>query len=149
MELLKLKNMERADAPCRPGMFDDTQQLRQLTSLETQMKSLRSKGFLRPYRAYRPPTDVRARFSAVCTRLLDRPIVPDDRAALARIRLDDAELKFRVLSALCTEFGGHAVHSSRLHEMRSLAEVLLFYQASSGTFFTFKLVIFCRYLYAQ
>ena len=134
MELLKLKKIEAADADCRedPATLPRLRDV-SLCSLEAQMASLRTKGFLRAYRAYQPPPDVRLRFVAVCSRVLDQPLV-ESSGSLRAIRLDSAETKFGVLSALCEEFGGHAVHSSRLHEISNLSDALLYYEASISYF---------------
>ncbi len=129
-ELLKLKNIEKLDAGCRNDSVNLRPGLYKVTSLESQMVSLSTKGFLRAYRAYTPPVDVRPRFLAVCSRVLDQPVA-EDKSRLSAVRLDGLDLKFRVLSALCEEFGGHAVHSSRLHEIQNLADALLFYEVSS------------------
>ena len=46
---------------------------------------------------------------------------------LDKIPLDNTDTKFSILFSLSKEFG-HSVHNSRLHEMVTLAEVLLFYE---------------------
>ena len=126
-----MKKIEAADADCRedPATLPRLRDV-SLCSLEAQMASLRTKGFLR---AYQPPPDVRSRFVAVCSRVLDQPLV-ESSGSLRAIRLDSAETKFGVLSALCEEFGGHAVHSSRLHEISNLSDALLYYEASISYF---------------
>ncbi len=53
MKLLRLKSTEKADALCRADSFTEPR-----TTLEAQMTSLRTKGFLRPYRPYTPPPDL-------------------------------------------------------------------------------------------
>lgn len=139
MELLKLKNIEKLDSGCRSDPATSRAGLYNVTSLEAQMESLSTKGFLRAYRSYTPPADVRPRFLSVCSRVLDQPVA-GDQASLRAVRLDCSEVKFRVLSALCEEFGGHAVHSSRLHEMQTLADALLYYESAVCTLNPYELL---------
>jgi hypothetical protein len=131
VEHLRLKNIEKSDTNCRTDPATTLPGLRDVITLEAQMDSLRTKGFLRAYRPYSPPADVRARFLSVCARVLDQP-VGESSVSLRAVRLDSTEVKFRVLSALAEEFNGHAVHSSRLHEINNLADALVFYEASQS-----------------
>ena len=57
VRLLKLKSKEKADASCRGDSLLEMPR----TSLESQMASLRTKGFLRPYKPYTPPPDLHVR----------------------------------------------------------------------------------------
>lgn len=96
-----------------------------LTTLESQMESLKTKGFLRAYKPYSPPSDLLPRFLATCSTALGTPIVEE---MLETITMDDLSTKSKVLSALHSEFG-HLVHNSRLHEMKNLDRVLFFYKS--------------------
>ena len=96
-----------------------------LTSLEAQMNSLKTKGFLRAYKAYQPPTDLAPRFMSVCSEVLGIPVA---RESLDSVSLDSLDKKAKLLKALYTEFG-HLVHSSRLHEMKTLDRLFLFYSS--------------------
>lgn len=96
-----------------------------LTSLEAQMASLKTKGFLRSYKAYSPPKDLIPKFLATCSSALGIPVTEEN---LDTIVLNSLEDKFLVLSSLASSLG-HMVHSSRLQDMTSLKEVLLFYQS--------------------
>ena len=96
-----------------------------LTSLEAQMASLKTKGFMRSYKAYQPPADLAPRFVSVCSKVLGLPVAKE---SLGSIPLDNLDQKAELLKALHREFG-HLVHSSRLHEMKTLERLFLFYSS--------------------
>ena len=100
-----------------------------LTSLEAQMMSLKTKGFLRAYKAYHPPQDLAPRFMSVCSEVLG---VPVRKETLDSVSLDSIDKKAELLKALHTEFD-HLVHSSRLHEMKTLGRLFLFYSSEVST----------------
>jgi len=108
---------------------EDMMAFTSLTSLEAQMQSLKSKGFLRAYKPYTPPADVTARLVAACSRVLARPLT---LTTLGEVGLGSAATKALVLAALHREFG-HLVHSSRLHEMTDLERVLYYYTSEVCT----------------
>jgi len=122
VDAIRSKNKERLEENCKEDIFD----LRQidLTSLESQMQSLKTKGFLRAYKPYTPPNDLKQRFLKSCQAILGESV---DWDKLDKIPLDNTDTKFSILFSLSKEFG-HSVHNSRLHEMVTLAEVLLFYE---------------------
>jgi len=127
MDQLREQNRELKEAENEDGLlaFND------LTSLESQMESLKHKGFLRAYSPYSPPADLLPRFLSTCTKVLGsrEPVSVD---SLHTFLLDSNEKKFEVLQALSEEFR-HTVHSSRLHEMTSLDRVFLFYNSPINT----------------
>ena len=96
-----------------------------LTSLEAQMESLKTKGFLRSYKAYQPPADLAPRFMSICSEVLGVPVVKE---SLDSFTLDSLDKKAELLKALHMEFD-HMVHSSRLHEMKTLGRLFLFYSS--------------------
>jgi large subunit ribosomal protein L50 len=114
-------NRAQAEADNNNDMFT----FGDLTTLEAQMQSLKTKGFLRSYKPYQPPPDLGPRFLATCSAALGATVTED---SLASVTLDSLETKAMVLQALHQEFD-HLVHSSRLHEMTSLDRVFLFYQS--------------------
>jgi len=120
-EHLRGLNRQQAEADNEEDMFA----FHDLTTLEAQMTSLKTKGFLRSYKSYLPPEDLSPRFMAACSEALKVPVSQD---SLDTVTLDTNEDKFKVLKALHDEFG-HVVHSSRLHEMKNLERVFLFYQS--------------------
>ena len=61
----KSLNRQKAEAECEDDLFA----FRDLSSLEAQMQSLKSKGFLRAYKAYTPPHDLTPRFLSVCSQV--------------------------------------------------------------------------------
>jgi len=97
-----------------------------LTDLESQMRSLRHKGFLRAYKPYSPPDDLDTRFTKTCSEALGKAIEKED---FSTVDLDDKSSKFQVLSSLNKEFQ-HSVHNSRLHEMATLDDLYLFYKST-------------------
>merc|ERR1712059_11823 len=127
IDQLKEQNREQKEAENE----DDMLAFNHLTSLESQMESLKSKGFLRAYSPYRPPSDLLPRFLSTCTKVLEimEPVLLD---SLHTFLLDSNKKKFEVLQALSEEFG-HTVHSSRLHEMTSPDRFFLFYESPINT----------------
>ena len=95
-----------------------------LLSLESQMESLRTKGFLRAYRSYTPAADLSTRFLSCCSAVLESKVTMD---SLDHIELTDSKQKLKLLKSLSTEFD-HRVHNSRLHMMKNLGDVYLFYK---------------------
>ena len=87
------------------------------------MQSFKTKGFLRSYRIYTPPTDLDHRFKSCVSSVLENEVKMND---LDQMELADKATKFRVLVALDKEFS-HSVHSSRLHLMTNLANVYQYY----------------------
>ena len=90
------------------------------------MQSLKTKGFLRSYRSYTPPRDLAPRFLNCVSSVLGMKV---DENTQEEVQLSNKDTKFKVLSALCTEFS-HSVPNSMLHQMTSLAPVLTFYQSA-------------------
>ena len=90
------------------------------------MQSLKTKGFLRSYRSYHPPSNLTPRFMSCVSTVLGMNV---DEEQLDKVLLTDKTSKFKVLVALSTEFS-HSVPSSMLHQMTSLAPVHQFYQSA-------------------
>jgi len=126
MTVIKKKSRAMAEAEHEDDMFA----FHDLTSLESQMQSLKSKGFLRAYRAYSPPADLLPRFLSCVSAALNRQV---EQAGLGSVSLENKQTKLAVLSALSVEFR-HTVHSSRLHLMTDLGRVLTFYQSPISSF---------------
>ena len=97
--------------------------------VESQMQSLKTKGFLRSYRSYSPPRDLTPRFLSCVSSALGKEV---DETSLDNVQLTDKATKLKVLVALSKEFS-HTVHNSRLHLMTSLAPVYHFYQSPIST----------------
>ena len=66
---------------------------------------------------------------SVCTEVLG---VPVSKESLDSVSLDSIDKKAELLKALHKEFG-HLVHSSRLHEMKTLGRLFLFYSSEVST----------------
>ena len=97
-----------------------------LLTLQSQMESLKTKGFLRAYRNYTPPSDLRTRFLNCVSNVLETEVTLDN---LDSIEISDSKQKFTLLKALNTEFD-HRVHNSRLHLMKNLGDLFLFYKVT-------------------
>ena len=103
------------------------------------MESLKTKGFLRAYRNYTPPSDLRTRFLNCVSNVLETEVTLDN---LDSIEISDNKQKFTLLKALNTEFD-HRVHNSRLHLMKNLGDLYLFYKVTTFLFLYFSFIIFC------
>ena len=121
VEYTKALNRAKEEADHDEDLFA----FKNLTSLEAQMASLKTKGFLRSYKAYQPPADLERRFVSVCSEALGIPVTKD---SLDSVQLDNLDKKTELLKALHIEFD-HLVHSSRLHEMKTLGRLFLFYSS--------------------
>ena len=132
--MLKLKNKERREEKNNAGteLFSD------FTTLEAQMQSLKTKGFLRSYKSYSPPSNLKELFMSSCSSSLGRKVSEN---TLQTEVLDSIEVKFKVLSAL-SEVINHSVHNSRLSEIKTLADALLYYQVNTKYRFIIQGVYF-------
>ena len=122
VDVLKLKNKEKLEEKNDLGteLFND------FTTLEAQMQSLKTKGFLRAYKSYTPPSNLKELFLSTCSSSLGRHVT---ESSLSTDILDNVEVKFKVLNALSQAFN-HSVHNSRLTEIKTLADALLYYQVN-------------------
>ena len=99
-----------------------------LLTLESQMESLKTKGFLRAYRDYSPPSDLNTRFLRCVSTALEKEITMDN---MESIEISDSKQKLKLLKSLASEFD-HRVHNSRLHMMKTLGDVYLFYKVTAA-----------------
>jgi len=118
---MMLKNKEHLEADHDEGVHNFTN----FTTLERQMESLSTKGFLRSYKPYSPPADITSKFLSTCSSVLGRDIALEE---LRDVKLDNLEEKFKVLEALSATFN-HSVHNSRLGNIKHLKHAYVFYQA--------------------
>jgi len=119
MTHMKNKNKQKLDIDHNEDMFA----FQNISSFDAQIESLKTKGFLRAYQPYQPPADLLPRFLSICSTTLGISV---DENELESISLKNIEDKVKVLKSLQSEFG-HAVYNSRLHEMKNLKQVFLFY----------------------
>ena len=106
---------------------EDLYAFNKLLTLQAQMESLKTKGFLRAYRSYTPPSDLRTRFLSCVSKVVETEVTLDN---IDSIEISDSKQKFTLLKALNTEFD-HKVHNSRLHMMKNLGDLYLFYQVNT------------------
>ena len=109
---------------------EDLYAFNKLLTLQSQMESLKTKGFLRAYRSYTPPSDLRTRFLSCVSEVLGTEVTLDN---IDSIEISDSKQKFTLLKALNTEFD-HRVHNSRLHMMKNLGDLYLFYKVTTVLF---------------
>ena len=109
---------------------EDLYAFNKLLTLQSQMESLKTKGFLRAYRSYTPPKDLRTRFLSCVSEVLGTEVTLDN---IDSIEISDSKQKFTLLKALNTEFD-HRVHNSRLHMMKNLGDLYLFYKVATVLF---------------
>ena len=103
---------------------EDLYAFNKLLTLQAQMESLKTKGFLRAYRSYTPPSDLKSRFLSCVSKVVETEVTLDN---IDSIEISDSNQKFTLLKALNTEFD-HRVHNSRLHMMKNLGDLYLFYK---------------------
>jgi len=121
INVMRKKNRQKAEAENEDDMFAFTD----LTTLESQMQSLKAKGFLRPYASYSPPHDLLPRFLSLVSSVLGIKV---EESSMKEVMLSDKDMKFKVLKALSDEFS-HSVPNSMLHQMTSISTVYTFYQS--------------------
>jgi len=112
---------KRMEADAQPGTDKFSQH--NFTTIEAQMGSLQTKGFLRKYLQYYPPDDVQTIFLRVCSTVLGKEVSISD---MHKVELTDPNQKYKLLTSLGKEFN-HFVHNSRLRDMDSLDKLYLFY----------------------
>ena len=106
---------------------EDLYAFNKLLTLQGQMESLKTKGFLRAYRNYTPPSDLNTRFLSCVSKVLETEVTLDN---IDSIEISDSQQKFTLLKALNIEFD-HRVHNSRLHMMNNLGDLYLFYKVTT------------------
>jgi len=121
-KLTQLKNKNRLKI--EPVNTAETQEfLHDFTTLEAQMASLKSKGFLRKYQSYDPPADVQTIYLKICSSVLGKDVTASN---LATHKLQDPDVKFELMNSLGKELN-HYVHNSRLRDMDDLDKLFTFY----------------------
>ena len=93
--------------------------------LESQMQSLKSKGFLRAYKNYEPPADLETKFLSCVSDSLQKNIT--DLTSVQNMEISSPELKLKLINSLNREFS-HKVHNSRLHQMKTIGDLLVYYK---------------------
>ncbi|XP_017017824.1 large ribosomal subunit protein mL50 [Drosophila kikkawai] len=84
-------------------------------------ESIASRGFLRPHKPYTPPGDAAERVRSVAASL-----------QLKGDKLENLSEKFKFLSA-CFQELQHGVPNSQVHELRTLSDVIAFYETPVDT----------------
>jgi len=121
-KLNELKKLNRLKI--EPVDNHETKQfLHDFTTLESQMTSLKNKGFMRKYLSYDPPADVQTIFLKTCSSVLGQDVTASN---LKTHKLQDPDLKFELLNSLGKELN-HYVHNSRLRDMDDLDKLFIFY----------------------
>ena len=118
---------EEKPFPSKHNVYDE--EFAKVTTFESQMKSLETRGFRRPYLPYVPPEDMERRFFEACAKVLPPETLPNG-TDLSEIKLDETmggRVKAELLNAIAQEMDGHFIPNSMLHEMVSLDKVLHFY----------------------
>ena len=95
-----------------------------VTTLESQMASLKTKGFLRAYKSYTPPADVDEKFTSCISSVLGETI--NEVSSIENRKIEDRELKLKILNALNQQFS-HRVHNSRIYLMKTFGDLYTYY----------------------
>ena len=113
--------------PSQHRTYDE--EFAKVTTFESQMDSIKSRGFRRPYLAYIPPEDMERRFFDACTNVLPTDIFSND-IDLSTIKFDESlggRVKAELLNSIGQALDQHYIPNSMLHEMNSLDKVFHFY----------------------
>ena len=94
---------------------------------EAQMQSIRHKGFLRAYQSYEPPSNVEEKFFSSVGKVLEN--ISNEQESMKNTPLDNLDTKLQILNSLSSEFSHH-VPNSLLHEMKTVADLFVFYQVT-------------------
>ena len=91
------------------------------------MESIKHKGFLRAYQSYDPPSDVEEKFFSTVGKILQKS--SNEQESMRSTSLDDLDTKLQILNSLSSEFSHH-VPNSLLHQIKTVADLLVFYKVS-------------------
>lgn len=97
-----------------------------VTTFESQMKSLATRGFQRSWRPFTPPANVEEIFVSSCQKAFGEDKWEMIRQDFSKIKVQGVD-KVKLLSILAEDFGGHRVPNSLLHTMTTLDKVFTFY----------------------
>jgi len=92
------------------------QVLRSISTLKSVNESLAARSYLRPLKSYCPPNDLESQFKAVLQNCL-----------IQSSSITSGHIKFKLLNA-CSKKFNHTVPNSRLHEIKTVDDVLDFYK---------------------
>ena len=98
------------------------------------MNSLKTRGFLRPYKPYSPPEDLEARFGRVCADVLGKEshAATDAPVNMDKVKLD-TETRSKLLPALEEAIDGHRVPNSLVHPTWTPTPILSMIQTGPST----------------
>ena len=120
-EILRKEKIEKIlKVPHKFSSYDE--EFAKVTSFESQLQSLKLRGFQRPFRPYQPPPKMEEKFIETCQHTLGENFGQD----FSKIKLEGTQ-KLSVLSNLSKIFGGHRVPNSLIHTMTTLDKVFTFY----------------------
>lgn len=97
-----------------------------VTTFESQMQSLASRGFQRSWRPFSPPKNVEEVFVSACQKAFGADKWSMINQDFSKVKIQGVE-KVKLLSILAEDFGGHRVPNSLLHTMTTLDKVFTFY----------------------
>lgn len=111
--------------PSQHETYDE--EFAKVTTFENQMKSLKVKGFRRPYMPYNPPEDMERLFFEACAKVLPTDIFSNNKdLSTVSFEVLGGRVKGELLNAI-GEALQHYVPNSMLHDMNTLDKVLHFY----------------------
>jgi len=95
--------------------------------------SLEAKGFHRSVKPYQPPSDVRDRIQQVCGDVFG----VTSKQSWEETAITDSNSKYKFLTQ-CAKATGYDIHNSQLHKMRTVGDVLAFYEIPVTTRTTYE-----------
>eukprot|EP00088_Acartia_fossae_P008645 TRINITY_DN14151_c0_g1_i1.p1 TRINITY_DN14151_c0_g1~~TRINITY_DN14151_c0_g1_i1.p1 ORF type:complete len:251 (+),score=36.11 TRINITY_DN14151_c0_g1_i1:36-788(+) len=122
LQEIKDKNRAKLEADAEESVLEFSSGIGR-TTIEAQMDSLKTKGFMRNYNPYHPPDNIQDIFLKICSDVLKKSVSISE---LYKIELTNPEEKAQILMKLYQELD-HAVHNSRLIDMKTLEDVFTYY----------------------
>ena len=93
--------------------------------LESQLQSMKTKGFLRSYRSYNPPADLDSKFLRCVSEILEQKL--SDISSVQNMEITSLDLKLKLINALHKEFS-HKIYNSRIYQMKTIGDIYTYYK---------------------
>merc|ERR1712198_574363 len=108
-ELMVKKGKELKEAANENDIFDFKAQL---VTLESQLQSMKTKGFLRSYKSYNPPADLDSKFLRCVSEILEQKL--SDISSVQNMEITSLDLKLKLINGLHKEFS-HKIYNYYKH----------------------------------
>ncbi|GAB6028654.1 hypothetical protein CHUAL_004487 [Chamberlinius hualienensis] len=92
--------------------------------LSSYLTSLQTKGFVRSYKSYDPPTDVEAQVKRVCVEFIGNTELNNN---FHRHELKDRKQRFKILTS-CMKTFNHEISNSQLHKISTIGDLIEYFK---------------------